>query len=250
MKLFDAELFVMKKAFKLAYNQLFFFVKDIWIFSDSQAAIQRVQKSSLKAGQCHILAIENWVEKIQTKHQVNIHLSWVPGHMNITGNEKTDQAAKKGTELQQASAEKFVSLSFIKRKIKESALTEWQQEYAKMKKGKFYSQFESSPRWKSYKKTVKKKIWSAFMQLKLGHGYFKSYLVRQSDYSTDRCYVCGTREDPEHLILHCKVTQTVREKLKQEFDIKEFSLKNLFDTKIEQEFLFKFLEKTQISIRN
>ena len=38
--------------------------------------------------------------------------------------------------------------------------------------------------------------------------------------------------------------------IKQEFDIKEFSLKNLFNIKVEQEFLFKFLEKTQISTRN
>jgi len=29
MKVFDAELFAMKKAFKLAYSQLFFFVRDI-----------------------------------------------------------------------------------------------------------------------------------------------------------------------------------------------------------------------------
>ena len=92
----------------------------------SQAAIQRLQKSSLNAGQCHILAIENWIAKIKTKHQINIHLSWVPGHMNITGNEKADQAAKKGTQSQQTNSEKYVSLSFIKRKIKESALIEWE----------------------------------------------------------------------------------------------------------------------------
>ena len=83
-----------------------------------------MQKSSLKAGQSHVLAIENWVEKIQTKHQADIHLSWVSGHINIIGNEKTDQVVKKKTELQQTSAEKFVFLSFIKRKIKESALSE------------------------------------------------------------------------------------------------------------------------------
>ncbi len=51
-------------------------------------------------------------------------MSWVPGHMNITGNEKADQAAKKETEMQQTSVEKYVSLSFVKRKIKESALSE------------------------------------------------------------------------------------------------------------------------------
>ena len=88
------------------------------------------------------------------------------------------------------------------------------------------------------------------MQLKLGHGYFKSYLVRLPGYTTDKCFVCGTKENPEHLILHCKATQVIREELKQEFNIKEFSLKNLFSIKSGQDFLFKFLEKTQISTRN
>ena len=100
MEVFDAELFAMEKAFKLAFNQMSFYIKDIWIFLDSQAAIQRVQKSSLEAGQTHVQAIEDQITKIKTKHQVNIHLSWVPGHMNIMGNELADKAAKKGTKLQ------------------------------------------------------------------------------------------------------------------------------------------------------
>jgi len=88
------------------------------------------------------------------------------------------------------------------------------------------------------------------MQLKLGHGYFKSYLVRLPEYTTDKCFICGTKENPEHLILHCKATRKIRDELKQEFNIKEFSLKNLFSIKSGQEFLIKFLEKTQISTRN
>src|SRR6266487_6080937 len=88
------------------------------------------------------------------------------------------------------------------------------------------------------------------MQLKLGHEYFKSYLIRLSEYTTNRYFICSTKKNSEHLILHCKATQLVRKELKQEFDIKEFSLKNLFNTKHEQEFLYKFLEKTQISTRN
>jgi hypothetical protein len=174
----------------------------------------------------------------------------VPEHINITGNEKADQAAKKKAEMQQSNLKKFVSLSFIKREIKESALLEWKEEYSKSKKSRHYSQFESSPRWKAYKKTVKKKTWSAYIQLKIGHGYFRSYLARLPEHSTDKCYTCKTRENPEHLILHCKATRAIREELKQEFNIEEFSLKNLFNTKNGQEFLFKFLEKTQVSTRN
>ena len=75
MEVFDAELFAIKKAFKLALNQISLFTKDIWIFSDSQAAIQRIQKSSLNAGQSHVLAIKSWAEKIKAKHQINIHLN-------------------------------------------------------------------------------------------------------------------------------------------------------------------------------
>ena len=41
--------------------------------------------------------------------------------MNIMSNELANKTAKKETKLQQ-SAEKYVSLSYIKRKIKESAL--------------------------------------------------------------------------------------------------------------------------------
>ena len=111
-EMFDAELFALKKAFKLAFNKIFFFTKDIWIFSDSQAAIQRLQKSSLKTEQSHVLIIENWIEKIKTKHQIDIHLSWISGHMNITGNELADQTAKKEAELQQTNTESVVSLFY------------------------------------------------------------------------------------------------------------------------------------------
>jgi hypothetical protein len=87
------------------------------------------------------------------------------------------------------------------------------------------------------------------MQLKLGHGYFRSYLVRFSGYTSDRCFTCGTKENPEHLILHCKNTKWAREKLKKKYNIEGFSLKNLFNTKTGQEFMFEFIEKTQIGTR-
>ena len=59
--------------------------------------------------------------------------------MNIHGNEYADRAAKKRTELQKISLEKYVSLAFIKRKIKESSLNEWQTEYENLEKGRYYN---------------------------------------------------------------------------------------------------------------
>ena len=60
------------------------------------------------------------------------------------------------------------------------------------------------------------------MQLKLDHKYFKSYLIRLSEYITNKYFICNTKENSKHLILHYKATQVVREELKQKFDIKQF----------------------------
>ena len=68
MKVFDAELFAIEKAFEIAWKNKQLNTEKIWIFSDSQAAIQRLQKSNLNAGQSHILAIENWTTKIKLKY--------------------------------------------------------------------------------------------------------------------------------------------------------------------------------------
>ena len=58
--------------------------------------------------------------------------------MNILDNEKTNQAVKKETKSQKTYS-KHASLSYIKKRIKESVLLEWQQEYANINKDKFYS---------------------------------------------------------------------------------------------------------------
>ena len=47
-------------------------------------------------------------------------------------------------------------------------------------------------------------ISSAYYSLRLGHGYFRSYLARLGKVPDDRCR-CGTRESPEHLLLSCRL---------------------------------------------
>ena len=59
--------------------------------------------------------------------------------MNIHENEYANKATKKKIKLQKISLEKYISLVFIKRKIKKSFLNEWQTEYEKSKKGRYYN---------------------------------------------------------------------------------------------------------------
>ncbi len=84
--------------------------------------------------------------------------------MNIKRNKLADKAAKNETKLQRSIAKSYTSLTFIKRKVKESALTKWHKIWQVFKnKDKHYSQFECKSKWKMKEKTVKKQIWSTYI---------------------------------------------------------------------------------------
>ncbi len=87
------------------------------------------------------------------------------------------------------------------------------------------------------------------MQLKLGHGYFRSYLYRLSEYDSKNCMKCNTTENPKHLLLHCRRYSQIRNKIKAEKQLQQLSLKILYSTKLEQEFLFEYLKQTGIATR-
>ena len=156
MEVFNAELFAIEKAFKIAWENKQLNTGKVWIFSDSQAAIKRLKNSSLKAGQYYVQSIRNWSKKFQDK-AIQLYLEWVPGHINIRGNDLTNKAAKKGTKLQYITPKSYISLVFIKRKIREKGLIKWNNIWSKSKsKGKHYNQFKCKPKWKQSASIVKK----------------------------------------------------------------------------------------------
>ena len=157
---------------------------------------------------------------------------------------------QKKIKLQRTAIESYISIAYIKRKIKESALIDWTSIWQASKvKGKQYNQFECKPKWKTKAKILKKQIWSTYIQLKLGHGYFKSYLNRLSNYDTNICQFCNTKESPEHLLLFCRRYSQIRSKIKKEKQLNQLSSKILFDTIWGQDFLFEFLKETSIATR-
>ena len=48
----------------------------------------------------------------------------------------------------------------------------------------------------------------------MGHGYFKSYLIRLPNYTINKYFIYNTKENSKYLILHYKATRAIREKLK------------------------------------
>jgi len=93
---------------------------------------------------------------------------------------------------------------------------------------------------------------SAFFQLKLGHGYLKSYLHRLNIVSNNKCR-CGKTENAKHLLLYYTLYKEERSRLFSRFqgslDASAFNLRVLLHTEIGISNILVFLKETSICTR-
>jgi hypothetical protein len=93
-------------------------------------------------------------------------------------------------------------------------------------------------------------------QLKLGHGYFRSYLIRTPNCESDRYFNgCRAKQTPEHLLIFCRTYKVERQLMirvaKQHKDEpRPLKFAHLFKNVITVDEIFKFLEKIEIITRN
>ena len=210
----DAEIYAISQVIKWI-KESDLSVKQYWIFTDSQMAIQKMQRNN---AEMHEILQDLKSIKAEKK---TVHINWISSHTQIPGNEQADQAAKEGarnasTEVINAS-NKQLSLSYIKKDIEEIAKEEWTTLWKKAKQGQQYSklQLKSVSKTKSKElKQAKRLMFSTYTQIKLGHEYFKSYLKRLPAYDTNLCNVCKVKQTPEHILLNCRIYKAEQKTLK------------------------------------
>ncbi|KAF7576674.1 hypothetical protein PtrM4_009140 [Pyrenophora tritici-repentis] len=155
-------------------------------------AIYRLKNLSDNPGQHWQLRCLKAANTIRRK-QANIHLLWAPRHTDIVGNERADYLAKEATKEDPRSTTK--SIAYLGTTIKRIQQTEQRQEYKKYKaRATALNKATYSAKYPlKISKTIqmpqntKRVTSSAFYSLKLGHGYFNSYLKRFKKRDSNRC---------------------------------------------------------------
>ena len=98
----------------------------------------------------------------------------------------------------------------------------WYNYYKLAKKGAIYQNLNILPAWKSCNLIAKASriVWSSYIQLKLGHGYFRSYLKRLPEFNSDKCD-CNQyySQSPAHLLLNCSKYAAYYSKIKEKLII-------------------------------
>jgi len=163
-EVYDAELFAIYKALEIGNQRSQASTSDLWIFSDSQAALKGLKAGQNRANHTLYQKIYKIAETIDKKG-IKIHISWVPGHLGIYGNEKADKSAKYGANWVEPSFELGLSVSFLSRKLKERILSSWSHLWATTTHSQHYQQFNTQPKLKPSLTRLPKLIWSTIMQL-------------------------------------------------------------------------------------
>ena len=254
---YNGEIEAIVSALEMVAKKVNFKDYSIKIFSDNQAALQRLKNYSEKPGQAQQLRAMEAAQIAKNNGFQDISLIWVPGHQHIYGNDKADALAKNGTNDPPSS--QIASLSFIRQENRQLALEEWLEDYsaykntAVLKNGSTYAAIynERLGRKMKFPHGIKRKISSAFFQLKIGHGYFKSYLFRIKRDSSD-CCPCNNRakQTPRHLLLECKNYNCERRQLFEDINVKRPTMSLLLHTTKGISATLKFLTKTNIATRD
>ena len=207
-EVFDAELFAIGQALE-ELNSRNESGRRYTIFSDSQAAISRVQHDRTGPGQALAVKAITTTEALTARGNV-VTLRWTPSHAGISGNERVDRTAKRAAEGREEEAcQEYLreaSLSHLTRTTTEAranATAAWirdhcgrRRRYRPPKGGKLRKELGKCP----------KELAGRFYQLMSGHAAVAEHLVRVGQADVDTCFWCGSgeRQTRHHLFIKCR----------------------------------------------
>jgi ribonuclease HI len=209
---YDAELnaiaLTSKKMEKIVKNRQIN-IKDIWIFFDSQAPINRINHLRIGPGKSYAVRIDQVSRKLYNLYNGQLHINWVPNRRDIQGNEHVDQA--KIAACSKPPSISITSLTYLKRQIRAETLKEWNHKWETSKHGK-YSQGKPKLSLENIYQSNARTLTSKILCLRTGHGFFKSYFkqIRNTHIRNTRCKRNSQNQTAEHLLIKYSIYENER----------------------------------------
>ena len=208
--IYVAELFAVWWAVNLVTERN---IKKAVIFTDSLSVLTALQSVHKNTGNNHYL-----IDKIReqlwvlSSNQFEVHVSWIPGHTGIKGNEKADVLAAAGAagSLYNHS----LDATELFRILKVDVLKSWQDDWnssmnVKGKRTYLIKPDVSSAPWFTKGNFDSKLFCTSITRLRIGHGLFPEHMFRMGLLETPLCN-CGEVGTLEHIFFNCADLNNIR----------------------------------------
>jgi len=194
-----------------------------YIFVDNQSSIRAIDKPKQQSGQYIISNILESLDEMQVQRpNLVFRIEWVPGHMDIDGNEKADEEAKRAarekiTEGQAPPDHKLKSsqVTRINEDIGTTARTKWN---TGKENARQHRQLTRPQRFKTGTRLygdLPRKQQANLIRLRTGHCRLNSYLHRLNIIDDPSCECGRGVENVKHFLLLCKKYEGPRKELKK-----------------------------------
>lgn len=183
----------------------------IVIFTDSQSSCSMLNNNRQKDN----YLINHLYTILHLNNIQEVIIQWIPGHIDIVGNDRADRAAKLG--INRLEIENYrLTISDCLLGFKKEIATEWNEEYVETSQDKGKEHFKIMPK-------IQLEPWfrnidlPTYQIITLGrirtfHTATKDRLAKWNLIRSDLCESCQVKEDLFHILFDCSKLSSVRRK--------------------------------------
>ena len=197
--------------------------------------------------------------KLKKKHEeIRLTIRWVPGHMDVEGNEKSDEEAKDAARGASSSKNRLpavlhkslpMSASRAKQNWKTHIKEQTQQRWARSPRHRKMQQVAPNLSGKTFATltdTLSRKQAALLFQLRTGHVGLNKHLHIITRADSPLCAACEEApETVQHYLLYCPAYATARYRIFYEYGATALTLCALLNTKRLLRPLFKYIHDTR-----
>lgn len=195
----SAELHALKQALRYILRQ----PPAEWaIFTDSKAALQTLRRASCFSLHEHVSRDVTYLHHLAYVAGHRVTLQWIPAHCGILGNEKADEAARRGLQLRNV-RKIFFTKHEAAALAKELALAERNRLWSCPEtRHPFLHHIDPGLRMRLPER-IPRKLETLYHRLRLNAALTNSYRHRLGLTANPYCDNCGLPETVEHVLLEC-----------------------------------------------